>query len=863
MKISPETWQSLEPLLETALEMDQAARDAWLFSLEATDAELLPLLRQLLATHDRAEQSGALETVPQLASAPRATSQFPEGAQVGPFRLLRSIGRGGMGEVWLAQQLDGRVERQVALKLPTVYQLTDVTRERFRRERDILAKLNHPNIAKLHDAGVSDVEGSRDQPYLALEFVEGESLLEHADKRRLTIAQRLALFRQILAAVAHAHRHLVVHRDLKPANILIDGAGQVKLLDFGIAKLIDDETQAGAAAALTQMGGRIMTLRYAAPEQVAAGTISTSTDVYALGVTLHELVSGCSPYRAVREGKPLTESVLLAEQIEVPSSLGLAETAAAVRGLANGKQLTHALTGDLDAIILKALRRNPVDRYATIEQLDADILRHLEHRPVEARQGTWRYLAGRFAARHKLPIAAAAVVLLTTSLGLVMVEQQRRVAVAEKARAEKHFASVRKLANSFMFDLQGELESVPGALKARQKLVATSREYLDNLSAEAGDDAGLALELSTAYRKLAQLQGANSSENAGQDRAAMDNAKKARALLQPIVVAQPYRLDALRELIAVERSLSLSLWKLGDKAALPEAEMLIELAHRALTLRDATNDDKRLLGVGYLDLGRVHAYLFNDFPTALTKIATGLDILEVLAREAPTDFQNRIALASGYAAEAFLLGLHEPGKEQLTRSMARYQQAQALFTSVLADQPDNSRAKLATCIVLSQTALVHEGLGDPTAAIGALRGGITCASEFASRDAASFAGLEVLAEAQSKLALLLERLARPAESLAMANDALATISRLPPDVQTGFNGTNYKVFANEAIGRVKCFAPSSNVATRREGRMLIVERLARAQEVVDRKLGSLEANPVQKMQKVLADCDAAIARASK
>ena len=270
MNISPELWQQIDPLLSEALDMEEGARASWLRRLDDTHPQLTPLLRKMLASHERAERSQELETVPKLAPAPPASSIFSGGTRIGPFELLRPLGRGGMGEVWLARQADGRVEREVALKLPTVYEHSDVWRERFRRERDILAKLVHPNIAQLYDAGISEMEGSRGRPYLAMEYVEGNSLTEYVARQRSTIEDRLKLFQQILAAVAHAHRHLVVHRDLKPANILIDKGGRVKLLDFGIAKLIDDASEIETKN-LTRLGGRVMTLRYAAPEQVAEG----------------------------------------------------------------------------------------------------------------------------------------------------------------------------------------------------------------------------------------------------------------------------------------------------------------------------------------------------------------------------------------------------------------------------------------------------------------------------------------------------------------------------------------------------------------------------------------------------------------
>ncbi|HEX5128112.1 MAG TPA: serine/threonine-protein kinase, partial [Usitatibacter sp.] len=424
MRVSPELWARLAPLLDSALDMDRSAREAWLDGLAGTQPDLAPALRRLVEHHERAERLGELETVPRLVSPPPWSSLHAAGDSVGPFRLLRVLGHGGMGEVWLARQVDGRVDREVALKLPDLHGAAPYWRERFRRERDILARLGHPRIARLYDAGVTDAG----QPWLAMEYVEGIGLAQYVERHALSIPQRLALFRQVLEAVAHAHRHLVVHRDLKPANILVDATGAAKLLDFGIAKLLDDATDAGADN-LTRVGGRVMTLRYAAPEQIAAATITTSTDIYSLGVILHEVLTGLSPYRAVREGRPLTDVAILREEPIAPSRLALP------------KPLPRALAGDLDAIVLKALRPDPAHRYASVEAMGEDILAFLERRPVAARAGTWRYRATRFVARHRLPLAAAAAILLTLTGSLALVETERRAAVAQKARAERHFAS--------------------------------------------------------------------------------------------------------------------------------------------------------------------------------------------------------------------------------------------------------------------------------------------------------------------------------------------------------------------------------------------------------------------------------------
>lgn len=616
MNISPELWQQIDPLLTDALALDDDARQTWLRRLEQTHPALTPVVSKILAAHDRAERSQELETVPRLAKVPRSPSVFSADARVGAFALSRLLGRGGMGEVWLAKQVDGRIEREVALKLPTVYLHSDVWRERFSRERDILAKLTHPNIARLFDAGVSEEDGTRGQPYLAMEFVEGESLSDYVATRKSNIAERLALFRQVLAAVAHAHRHLVVHRDLKPANILVDKSGQVKLLDFGIAKLLDDGTAASDAADLTRLGGRVMTLRFAAPEQVSGGAISTATDTYALGVILHELLTGLSPYRAVRDGRPLTETLLLGEDIALPSSLAVTHKAAIDRGCTSARVLARVIAGDLDAIILKALRRNPADRYPSVERIDEDIESHLNRRPVKAREGTWRYLAGRFASRHKLPITAAAAILMTMAVGLVVVERERRVAVAERARAERHSGSVRKLANSLIFDVHDQINNLSGATEAKRTLIESASKYLAQLTPDAGSDPAFRRELANAYLRLGNVQGQYGAQNIGKPEDALRNYDQAIALLLPDTVfgsptydaasAEPlvwvYRqksqvlvtLDRIAEAIEAARAglhVAESLASLPGASArqrLLHAKMVVESTHRQSLSGDKT-----------------------------------------------------------------------------------------------------------------------------------------------------------------------------------------------------------------------------------------------------------------------------------
>ena len=690
MKISPELWQQIDPLLGAALDMDEGHRDAWLRNLDDTHPQLTPLLRKMLASHERAERSQELETVPKLAPPPPAASIFSSGTRIGPFELRRPLGRGGMGEVWLAKQADGRIERELALKLPTVYEHSDVWRERFRRERDILAKLTHPNIAQLFDAGVSEETGSRGQPYLAMEYVEGDSLTDFVAARRSTIAERLKLFQQILAAVAHAHRHLVVHRDLKPANILIDKSGQVKLLDFGIAKLIDAGGDIDAAD-LTRLGGRVMTLRYAAPEQVAEGVISTATDVYALGVILHELLTGLSPYRAVREQKLFTDVALMSAETAVPSSLTLSAAAALERRTASGKQLGRLIAGDLDAIILKAMRRNPLDRYTSIDQFDDDIRRHLENRPVKARAGTWRYLAGRFAVRNKLPLATATAVLITMAAGLVLVEQQRRVAIAEKARAEKHFASVRKLANTFIFDVNSEIAGLAGSLKAREMLVKTSLQYLDSLANEASDDPALRAELAAAYGKIANIQGSVGAANLGMLADSLKNFENAKKLYATLGNYHADDIALQRAHWVLRYELARRYAQNGDARWQENIAAAVTLAEQVAALKGADEKDRSKVATSIAEQAHLTSILIGQSAKVEASIDKAISMLEALLLESPGSRVLREELAAAYLRAADIYSGNQYTAQSLAHAIDVRKKSIAIFSTLAAEYPDQQK----------------------------------------------------------------------------------------------------------------------------------------------------------------------------
>ena len=371
------------------------------------------------------------------------------GQSIAGYRLLRELGRGGMSVVWLAERADGVVKRQVALKLPLFVLSSPLDVERFAREKDVLAGLNHPHIARLYDAGVA----ATGQPFIVLEFVDGISITAWCDRNRCTIEQRLSLFLQVLAAVDHAHKHLVVHRDLKPSNILVDEQGQVKLLDFGIARLLTDPNAGAAPAQLTRHGDLALTPLYAAPEQLNARSITVFTDVYVLGVVLHELLSGVHPHADAVGGTPELARVLdavLRGTPTRPSHAFLDEAAAHARGLPTTRRLRAALAGDLDTIVRKAMSNEPAQRYDSASQFAEDLRRFLARRPIAARPPSHWYSTRLFLRRHRnASVAAACGVLLALSAGAIALYQAQ-----EARRYEARSAAVR----DFMFDLVNDAE---------------------------------------------------------------------------------------------------------------------------------------------------------------------------------------------------------------------------------------------------------------------------------------------------------------------------------------------------------------------------------------------------------------------
>jgi serine/threonine protein kinase len=568
--MTPERWQAIKPLLHEALAQGPEERARFLAGIGADDPELCVEVESLIRAHEA--HPDFLET-PYLCDT-HAIDDRPsawKGRILGAYRLAEKVGEGGMGEVFRALRADGLYERQVAVKLIRSGLGKESFLRRFANERQILARLDNPNIARLLDGGASE-EGI---PYVVMEFIDGVPIDEFCAREQLSIRERLKLFRSVCSAVQYAHQNLVVHRDLKPGNILVTQDGVPKLLDFGIAKIRDPRHEADAQEAATVLP--MMTPQFASPEQVRGGTITTASDVYSLGVILYVLLTGQPPYglasrsaheimKAICDTEPVRPSTALTRSGQSPR-LG---KAAASQAAADEPQrrvlrrLSRALRGDVDSIVLKALRKDPAGRYATVEQLSEDIRRHLEGLPVRARHGTAGYRLRKFVARHATGVAVAAAVATLLIASVFVSLREARLAQVEAARAERRFNDVRELAGSLVFDVHDAIRDLPGSTPARKILIDRALKYLDGLSKEAANDRPLMRELAAAYERVGEVEGHFLQSNLGDAARSLDSYQKALALRLRLVADDPHDVQDQVALAGSRRRVANQLWATGD-----------------------------------------------------------------------------------------------------------------------------------------------------------------------------------------------------------------------------------------------------------------------------------------------------------
>jgi non-specific serine/threonine protein kinase/serine/threonine-protein kinase len=644
--MTPERWQQVRGVFDKAISAPERERSAVLDAACSGDAELRVEVESLLLSH---QQAGTLFLERSLVDVKTAATDSGEtrtriGSRVGVYQLLEEIGHGGMGEVYRAERADGQYAKEVAIKLVRVGLDTASVLERFRNERQVLASLDHPNIGRLYDGGTTE-DGV---PYLVMELIEGVPINQYCDAHHLSIAERLALFIQVCSAVQYAHQRLVIHRDLKPGNVLVTPNGVPKLLDFGIAKILDPVGPAETTLL------HPMTPEYASPEQIRGETVTTATDVYSLGVVLYRLLTGRSPYsentrsplefqRVVCDVAPLRPSTVVSGNLN-PPALG-PESGSRL-------QLQRALRGDLDNIVLKALRKEPERRYVSVEQFAEDIRHYLQGLPVTATPDSVLYRVSKFVRRHRVGIVAASLVLVAVVGGALATLRQARIAAANARRAEKRFMDVRTLANSLLFEIHDSIQDLPGSIPARKLLVESALRYLDDLAKESANDPSLQRELAIAYKRVGDVQGYPFRANLGDTSGALKSYTKALAIEETLAKARPDSVADALDLASVYRRLAETESVSGNMTgALLEGQRAVEVGE-ALSKKhpddrkvqeELIRDYETLAGV----VGGNATANLGDAASALDLHRKGVGIAEKLVAANPTDQSLQRLLASG------------------------------------------------------------------------------------------------------------------------------------------------------------------------------------------------------------------------
>jgi len=728
----------VQSLFHEALSLPVGAdRAAWVEAESRGDAALRREVLDLLAAHEEIHTAGT--AAPAAAETPVPTAAF------GPYRAVSLLGRGGMSSVYLARRADGQFEQTAALKIMAGYLTGPEFLRRFETERQLLASLNHHNITRLLDGGVS----SAGDPFLITEFIDGQPIDRYCDERKLDIKSRLRIFLQVCDAADYAHRNLIVHRDLKPANILVNTEGTAKLLDFGTASLM------GGQEAMTLTGARVMTPRYASPEQLRGERLSTSTDVFSLGVVLYELLCGAWPFGD--PGSMLSELNRASGTIGAQHPSAVVTEEAAERRSAPREQLRRLLRGDLTAIVLKALENDAAGRYGSVSELAADIENYLAGRPVFARPQTAVYRAGKFLRRRWLPVTAAAVFLLGLSAATFIALRQARIAQAR-------YADMRSLTTTLLFELKDAINDVPGSTPAQKILVTRVVKSLDRLAGPSAHDPKLRLDLAEAYRQLGELQGSPYGQNLGDPDGAFANLAKALSLVQPLLAADPNSAPALRAAAIiedttgevyfgtgrgndavshltngtglVERLLKISSGVpdlleaatihqvLGDVYGQPGTASFQDPARASaeygrtveldrMAVRQDPGAVRAQRGIAILHVKRADLVRFGDPETALDEYRQALNAYDQLPSEErgkPANLRYRGVFQRKLGEALSDLG-------QYSEAESYFVPAQGLFEQALATDPEDKRAKYDLVVILEAVLLLNERQGKSQAAV--------------------------------------------------------------------------------------------------------------------------------------------------
>jgi serine/threonine protein kinase/Tfp pilus assembly protein PilF len=737
---------------------------------------------------DRDEPTVSLAEAVTIALSDEEQKELLQESNIGPYRIIRRIGQGGMGAVYLAARDDDQFKKQVAIKLIKRGMDTDFVLRRFRNERQILASLDHPNVARLLDGGTTE-DG---RPYFVMEYIEGKPITEYADQKRLATVERLKLFGQVCAAVHYAHQNLVIHRDIKPSNILVTADGTPKLLDFGIAKLLNPELAAQTIEA-TALAVRLMTPEYASPEQVRGEQITTSSDVYSLGVLLYELLTGHRPYRissrlpdeiarVVCEEQPQKPSTAVARAVTVEDTDGTMRatlTPESVSRTRDGQpdKLRRKLSGDIDNIVLMAMRKEPQRRYASVDQLSNDILRHLDGRPVIARKDTLAYRASKFIRRHKAGALAALLILITLIGGVAATMQQR-------AKAERRFNEVRQLANSFLFEFHDAIADLPGSTPARELVVKRALEYLNSLAREAGNDRSLLRELATAYQKVGDVQGNPYHSNIGDTAGAIESFRKSLAIREKLVADKSAGAEDRRDLATSYLRIGDVAWGKGDtEQALEAYQKGIAIGEELYRADQLDLQTSRNLWVGY----RKYAYALaqaGDFAAALESFNKGRPVVEKLVAENPADPQAQEDMSSFYTT----LGVAQGETGDLANAMDSFRKAMAIDEKLAADEPNNFSRRASVGADHLEIGEVMDRGGDTGGALESYRKALSIFQTIAAADPADTKARRNVAVAQMRIGMTLIKTGNYPEALKIYRSASSILEGMVDEDQTNMHG---------------------------------------------------------------------------
>lgn len=662
----------------------------------------------------------------------------------GHYKISREIGSGGMGTVFLATRDDGEFSMQVALKIVRQSVADREIISRFKRERQILANLNHPNIAVLHDGGVSE----KGEPFLAMEFVDGETLTDYAEKHNLSIREKLKLFLKICSAVSYAHRNLVVHRDIKPSNILVTSDGEPKLLDFGLAKAFESDTSK------TQTALRAFTPAYASPEQIQGQNITTASDIYSLGVVFYELLTGAKPFNF--ENKSYEEILKTATHSLPP--LPSANPQSAIRD--------PQLKGDLDNIALTAIRKEPERRFKTVEDFAEDIRRYLDGLPISARPNTKRYLAGKFIQRNKIGVVAAALILVALLAGLGFSLWQADRARKERDRAEKRFQDVRQLSNSLLFDISPKIERLPGSIEARELLVQKALEYLDSLGSESQNDAALMAELASAYEKVGDLQGDLDKPNLSDFSGAVSSFEKAKSIRNSL----PAEFDNMFGLAQNLRVTSRIRNRQNDiKGSLLDAEAAKSIFTN-LVLQKPDSFDLRMAAIeAEIEHGQIYA--------SNNQYAEGIPLFRVAAERLEQSDSNQQKTRQLKAKVYAYLGSALSWDDQQSEAEAEMAKALSIAEKLAAEFPNDSEIQTTVWQVYAFASGIYENVHDDVAFDLAARA-LATAAKAAEADKADSHATYHLAQAHSRMGITSANVGKLADAVANLQQAEKILNEL-------------------------------------------------------------------------------------